>query len=57
MSKYWDKVKWEDASDNSGPYESITQAQLHKALHKLNWKPTLTTTNSSYDIGMVFIFL
>ena len=42
MSKYWDKVKWEDASDNSGPYESnLLKLNCDKALHKLNWKPTL----------------
>tara|TARA_X000001036_G_C20674098_1_gene803527 strand:- start:1689 stop:2768 length:1080 start_codon:yes stop_codon:yes gene_type:complete len=42
MGKYWEQVKWEDVSNNSGPYESnLLKLNCDKALHKLNWKPTL----------------
>lgn len=39
MSKYWDQVKWEDVSENSGgPYESgLLKLNCDKALHYLGW--------------------
>ena len=39
MARHWDKVRWEDISDqNSGPYESgLLKLNCDKALHHLHW--------------------
>ena len=39
MARHWDKVRWEDISDqNSGPYESgLLKLNCDKALHHLGW--------------------
>ena len=43
MGKYWEKVLWEDCSDNDANlYESgLLKLNCEKALDMLNWKPTL----------------
>ncbi len=43
MSRYWDKVRWNDISEShSGPYESgLLKLNCDKALHHLNWQAVL----------------
>jgi len=40
MVRHWDKVLWEDASDqDNGPYESgLLKLNCYKALHHLHWR-------------------
>ena len=44
MSRYWDKVRWEDNSgDEKQPYESgLLKLNCDKALHHLNWQAILS---------------
>jgi CDP-glucose 4,6-dehydratase len=43
MSKYWDKVKWKDISENDDKVHEAGLLKLNcdKALLDLNWRPTL----------------
>ena len=43
MSKYWDKVRWEEnLNTNEHPYESgLLKLNCDKALHYLNWQAVL----------------
>lgn len=43
MSRYWDKVRWEDVSAaHDGPYESgLLKLNCDKALHHLNWQAVM----------------
>jgi len=42
MSKYWDKVRWQDVSDMGHVHEAgLLKLNCDKALFDLNWKPVL----------------
>jgi len=44
MSKFWEKVKWKDHSSSSDNFHEAGLLKLNcdKALHDLNWMPTLS---------------
>lgn len=42
MSKYWEKVQWKSTSPDSTMHEAgLLKLNCDKAIHYLNWKPTL----------------